>query len=362
MEPKSPKQWIFFLIPVLIAALLIFLSAYPSWIETHYSNGLYPIISICLRSAFGLFPFSIGDILYAMAIIFLIRNTIRFFISLKNSDNRKKILSKTFIKSAQIIVSTYCLFNILWGLNYSRQGVKTTFHLQQQQISPNDLFFLANMLKDSVNANAALKTDSIPESQNITEIEKNAYNSYQAIERKFPFLSIKKTSFKKSLFGKLGNYMGYHGYYNPFTGESQINTNIPAFLIPFVSCHEIAHQVGFASESEANFVGFLAASHSENKTARYSAYLEMYLYASSQLRITDSVLAKSIARDLHPLAKNDIRQYINYMNKHRSILHDGINLFYDFYLKQNNQQKGIESYGEVTYWLVAYYKKQGIYK
>lgn len=358
MEQKSLKKWISLAIPALLAALIIFLSGKPKLIEAYYSNGLYPLISKVLRSVFGIFPFSIGDILYALAIISLIRSFIKFIISLKKNNDKKSLLLNTLIKSVRLILWIYFFFNILWGLNYSRQGVKSAFELQHQPATPHELIALTQLLKDSVNANVVLKADSSLHKLNFQFIEKNAYHSYRILERKFPFLSIKSPSFKKSLFGKAGNYLGYQGYYNPFTAESQINMYIPSFMIPFVSCHEIAHQAGFASESEANFVGFLAATHSEHANFRYAAYLEMYLYASGQLRKTDSIIAKSFTEKLHPTAKNDIRKYIHFLREHQGILQEGTNLFYDFYLRQNKQKKGIESYGDVTNWLVAYFKKE----
>ena len=59
-------------------------------------------------------------------------------------------------------------------------------------------------------------------------------------------------------------WQDFLGYYNPFTGEAQVNTNVPAFVIPFTTCHEMAHQIGYASESEASFVGFLVIRNSNN--------------------------------------------------------------------------------------------------
>ncbi len=52
--------------------------------------------------------------------------------------------------------------------------------------------------------------------------------------------------------------MGFAGYLNPITNEAQVNALIPKNNYPATICHEIAHQVGIASESEANFVGYLA--------------------------------------------------------------------------------------------------------
>ncbi len=56
---------------------------------------------------------------------------------------------------------------------------------------------------------------------------------------------------------KLLSYTNITGIYSPFTGEANINTNQPSTLhIPFTILHEMAHQKGYANESEANFLAY----------------------------------------------------------------------------------------------------------
>src|SRR5687768_14965936 len=105
-------------------------------------------------------------------------------------------------------------------------------------------------------------------------------------------------SIKPSFYSYAGNYLGFSGYYNPFSGEAQVNTTIPAFSQPFVSCHEIGHQLGFAKEDEANFAGFLSARKSPNPAFRYSVYFDMYGYALRDLFNRDSVSARQLHNQL----------------------------------------------------------------
>jgi len=64
---------------------------------------------------------------------------------------------------------------------------------------------------------------------------------------------------KATLFNLLADYVGFTGYFNPFTAEGQVRTDMPGLELPFVACHETAHMLGFASESEANLIGYLVA-------------------------------------------------------------------------------------------------------
>src|SRR4030095_10471267 len=103
----------------------------------------------------------------------------------------------------------------------------------------------------------------------------------------YPFLGYDPQSLKPSLFSYLGNYLGFQGYYNPFSGEGQVNTTVPRFLEPFVTTHEMAHQLGYGKENEANFVGFLACRAYSSNAFRYSVYFDMYNYSVSEMARRD---------------------------------------------------------------------------
>src|SRR5690606_4043513 len=77
---------------------------------------------------------------------------------------------------------------------------------------------------------------------------------------------------KPSLYSTMFSYMGVLGYYNPFTNEGQFNTKMPDTKILFTQMHETAHQWGFAPENEANFIGFLIGSKSENIEFNYVSH------------------------------------------------------------------------------------------
>jgi hypothetical protein len=91
---------------------------------------------------------------------------------------------------------------------------------------------------------------------------------------------------------------------------------------------------------------------------QYSAFLDIFLYSIGNLRLVDSVASKEIIRQLNEGVKRDIRTEREFALKHRTFLQNWTDAFYDFYLRQNRQRKGIESYNEVTGWLIAYRKKQ----
>ena len=64
-----------YILPLFLLFQILFLKIiafFPEIVERFYSNGIYPIISKALRTILGPIPFSIGDILYGILIIYCI--------------------------------------------------------------------------------------------------------------------------------------------------------------------------------------------------------------------------------------------------------------------------------------------------
>jgi hypothetical protein len=341
----------------ILALFIFFISDNHGWIEKNYATGFYPKLSATLRILFGWMPFSLGDIIYSIVTIAVLWQLGKFVVRLfHKTDSWKKKLTPLF-NAGITILFVYVYFYLFWGLNYYRNGIEQQLALQNDRFDKNELVLLNQYLLGQMNNSKEVclqKKDTVMENDRMFQ---SALEGYRNMETSFPFIRYRHASMKASLFGKIGNYIGFQGYYNPFTGEAQVNTSIPQFMQPYVTCHEMAHQVGYASESEANFVGFLAGTHSTDTLLQYSAYFDMFLYAWSNLKRVDSAAANVLSKQIHPGVKRDIKTFSEFARNHRSFVSDWTDALYDYYLKQNRQRKGIDSYAEVTGWLIAYRKK-----
>ncbi|MDB4134963.1 DUF3810 family protein, partial [Flavobacteriaceae bacterium] len=88
-------------IGILIIPQLIFvqnISNYPEIIEKYYSLGIYQFISNISRTISSVFPFSFGDILYIIILIYFCWSSIKK-ISKKKFNWRKSIISIFFYVS-----------------------------------------------------------------------------------------------------------------------------------------------------------------------------------------------------------------------------------------------------------------------
>lgn len=345
---------------VLMAVGIFLVSGSHEWIEEHYAGRFYPTLATTLRRGLGFLPISVGDLLYSAAVLFILTELFFFIRRLFRRQMPWKDKLVPLQKAVIALLVLYVYFYLFWGLNYYRLGIEYQLGLRKEQVEAGELKEMSALLLQKVNQSKEIclrKQDTLMDRQRMF---RSAEEAYQRLEPKFSFLKYKNLSLKPSLFGKLGNYVGFEGYYNPFTGEGQVNVRIPNFVQPFVTCHEMAHQLGYASESEANFVGFMAAAQASDTLMQYSAYFDMFLYAVSNLGRTDSAAARQLVNQMHPGAKRDLAAYRTFIREHRSFLGDITDALYDYYLKQNRQRKGIQSYHEVTGWLIAYHRKYGL--
>lgn len=351
-----------FLLLLLVAALLVRLFALnEAWVERYYTGGLYPHIARFFRILLGWLPFSIGDILYIVAFLWIVRKTWKLVLLLKRNKARDYLSWLLFRKYLKLSLLVYLVFSVFWGLNYYRKGIPQQLGLQVQAYSVKDLFDVTVVLQQRLNSYAE-KVDSLQR----LRFNQNSYlfqrgvETYNATRQQFPFLAYRSPSLKPSLFTPVGQFFGFTGYYNPFTAEAQLKTSIPVFLKPFVICHEIGHQLGYAKENEANFVAYLACKSSADPYFLYSAYFEIYRDAIFECRLTPNrELSETLRRNIHPRVRYDDHDLQFYLLRNQNFVEPFVSGFYDRYLKLNNQPKGTATYDEVIAYLIAYMKKYG---
>ncbi len=348
-----------FLIPLMIAIGIKIFSFFPEAVEKYYAKGFYPLISRLLRILFGWIPFSVGDLLYAAVFIYLMVSLIRFVSRTFQRALHRQYLILCVTRACSILLWVYLSFNILWGLNYDRIPVARQMQLEVKPYSAQELESLVGMLVSKMNETDSAARDArknLSASRLVFQASSEAYHAYGIQSAAFYYPN---RSVKFSFFGYVANYLGFSGYYNPFTGEAQVNTTIPLVVQPFTTCHEIGHQLGFAREEEANFSGFLACISSSNPAFRYSVYMDLFLYSASALYALDSTAFIPYRESLKPDVRQDLRELRAFYRKYQNPLEPYIHALYGNYLKANRQPQGINSYDEVVGLAIAYYRKNG---
>ncbi len=358
---KFTRRSVVLVVLLILCLILKLYSSNAYRVETAYSGRFFPNLANGLRKNLGWLPISMGDLLYGLVaawLIYKLAKIVYYIFKRQSSELKAKVIRNIYSLTVAACV-IYLLFNILWGINYNRKGIAWQLGLTELKYTGNELSQINEQLLHRVNQSkqSVLRQQVAYPSDAL--LFTKASQSYGNLAKIFPYLQYQPPSLKTSLWGWFGNYAGFTGYYNPFTGEAQVNTAVPKFILPFTTCHEIAHQLGYAKEMEANFVGYLAASNSADTLFHYSAYLELFLYANRNLSLVDSAAAGIYRRQLLQPVKNDIREWVAFNQKHRGILEPIVRWVYGKFLESNEQPQGILSYDEVTGTLIAYYKKFG---
>lgn len=343
--------WILLLLTVVVIRVF---SHFPSAVEKYYSTGIYPVISRILRWLFGWIPFSLGDILYTIVAIWLIRTIYRGLKAIWEKRVDKSWLVRSGMRVMKAWLWIYIVFNVFWGLNYNRLGIAHQADITRGPYSTVELDSLVSGLVGQLNILRPLSEGDRHPLKHKKTLFRNAFNAYQEPKENAGFLKYGGQSVKPSLYSYLGNYLGFTGYYNPFTGEAQVNTTVPVFVQPFTTCHEIGHQLGYAKENEANMAGYLTASQSSAPAFRYSAYFDLYLYAIRDLYSRDSLRAYYHQSRLSAGVKNDLTELRRFNRDHSGFLEPVIRMLYAQYLRANNQPKGIMSYNQVVGMVIAW--------
>ncbi|MGN6532560.1 MAG: DUF3810 domain-containing protein [Ginsengibacter sp.] len=357
-EYFQKKIYVWITVFSLIVLIKVF-SANSSRVEIIYTSGIYFQLSQILRFLFGWISFSMGDILYFFAGCWLFWQIIKNIRLLFKKRISGRIALKRLLNFFLLLAFIYIIFNIFWGINYDRKGIAYQLDLKHLKYDTSDLKILQKLLLEKVNASkiAVMRNDeSYPTKKDLV---RRAEKSYDEAQKIYPFLQYKNLSVKPSLYGTPGDYLGFTGYYNPFTGEAQINTTVPEFLQPYIATHEMAHQLGYAKENEANFVGYLAAVNSHDTLFQYSTYFDLFIYANREVFYFDSLSSRLALQQLIPEVKDDIRELRKFNEEHRSFLEPAITWMYGNYLKLNKQPQGMHTYNAVVAMLIAYYKKYG---
>ena len=154
--------------------------------------------------------------------------------------------------------------------------------------------------------------------------------------------------------------MGFGGYLNPFTNEAQVNSLMPIYNLPMTSNHEMAHQMGFGSESECNFIGFLASIKNDDLYFKYSGYSSALKYCLSNWEARNPEILKKFLKKVNVGILKNYEESEIFWDEYETPIETFFKFVYDNFLKMNQQKDGLESYSKYVNLMVNYYKNKNI--
>lgn len=366
---KKNKLIIFMLFP--ISLLLNFLaSKFPYFIETFYTQGINKITVQLLSKISGIIPFSIYEFTIYTVIIFSLYFVIYSLYLIFSNKHRFKIyMVKSITNFLSIVSIAYFLFLILWGFNYNKLPLETILidrynktndkSITKVEYNNENLIELYKYLIDKTNETRELVLEDnnhvMKSNSDYKDVIKRANTGFNNISSIIPNLDGYYGNAKYILYSKLMCYTGITGIYFPFTGEANINKATPDFSIPSTTLHEMAHQRGYASEDEANFIAYLASINHSDVDFIYSGYRLALHHTSNALRNVDFDAYKELSRNLSEDVINDIKNNNEFWSKYEGEINNLSDNFNNSYLKANGVKEGTKSYGKMVDLLLTYY-------
>lgn len=275
----------------------------------------------------------------------------------KSYKSLLKLIKKVLLYACIIYFSFLCL----WGINYYRMPFSEAAYIKVSQYSKDDLVELclhlieqANELRKNVKENS-LGVMTIPQGKNW--VLDNAHIGFDNISTVYNTLSGQYGKPKPVFLSEFMCYTGIAGIYFPFTGEANININIPYPNLPSTVTHEMAHQRGYAREDEANFIAYLASISNPHIEFKYSGTLLALTHSVNALYKEDKESFEKLKGNFSESLLRDLSYINSFWEKYEGPIEKASTDINNAYLKANNQKEGIKSYGKMVDLLIAFYNK-----
>lgn len=360
-HPKRKFSWRCFWIlglalPLVLVALFYALRGQAGlmlwWTETCLAPVAHGLGRLC-----SLLPFSFGEafvVLFALTVLGLLGyRAFRFFV------HRESFLRKTHLALiVGFLLWIWVLLSWMWNVLYYVPTFAQRSNLEVAPYPVEDLIAVTTLFAQEAQALAG----EVPRDEALNFIpDQAAYfqqslDLYQSLEQDYPFLAMKAVKPKSLALSAFQSHFGFTGSYSPFTGEANINTHSPAILHPATIAHEMAHQRLIAPELEANFLAVVACLDSPHTLYQYSGSLLGLMELSSALYSVDpqawmDIVEAHFTPEISVDWQNNADYWANYQSPVESVAKE----VYDSFLKSNDQELGIRSYGACVDLLVAYY-------
>jgi len=302
-------------------------------------------------------PFSMMEVVYAAIGVFVVVFLIVTVVRIVRGPRRWRVLLRRLLTLAVLVAYGLSLYVWIWGIDYNADTFTEISGMATDGVPADELYAVTKYFVTGAAASAgAVKRDADGHfAEDMDEYFAESVHVYDNLAKEYPTLAGQSLVPKKVFFSKFMSKTGFTGVYYALTGESNINVDAPACMIPFTIAHELAHQHGVCSEQEANFLGVAACLSSGMDVYVYSGYLAGSIYLMNALHDADYEKWEALYGEITGPYLTDWNDNNAYWASMRSQVTKASENVYDTYLKANGQQMGIKSYGACVDLLVTYY-------
>lgn len=310
-----------------------------------------------LGRACAALPFSVAELLYALALLSALLVLILMVRYLIRAKGKVRAALRCALFLADLFLTVYAAFCLLWGANYYADDFCDQSGLSPEPVTYDDLLRVTQYFADHL----AQASKTVPReesglfSADREEILSYATSAYHCLYEEFPFLDRPGQTPKGIYFSRVMSALNFTGFYFPFTGESNVNMDSPAFLLASTAVHELSHQRGIASEQQCNFIAVLACTRCENEVYNYAGWMLGYIHLSNALYTADQEAWKAVRQSLPDEVLADLHANSTYWAQYRGLAAKVSSSLNDAMIRSYGDTLGTKSYGAVVDLLVAYF-------
>ena len=302
-------------------------------------------------------PFSLAEVLIAAGVVAAVCYFLYTLVMLFRGPGRPARLYRFALTALTAFSLVYGGFCLLWGVFYDTSDFEESSGIAARPVAADQLETVTRWFTDQLNAYAQL-VPRAPDGTFAADMDaylEHAPALYRAVERRLPCLAGDEVPAKKVLFSRVMSLINFTGFYFPFTGEANINTDSPGCLIPSTVAHELAHQRAVAEEDEANFVAVLASLEDGDPVYCYSSCLLAYIHLGNALYRADYGAWEENYRRLCPEVRADLDANRSYWARFETPVSEVSDSVYTGFLHSYGQTLGLQTYGKCVDLLVTYY-------
>lgn len=336
---------------------------WPEFTENVYSRGVYRVIGQGISTVTGILPFSLAEfVLYAFVLFLAVYAVCMIVASVRARREWWMTLIRRVLWLGCALSMIYAVFVSVWGFNYARMPLGQTLGLDTQHSTVDELYQTCEALIGKANA---LRSE-VPQDENGVfspvhskeDFMKNTNAAYNVAADRSG-IDILSGSFGrvKPVLNSVGmSYADISGYYLPFTSEASVNADMPMLLFGSTCLHEAAHQHGYAREDEANFLAYYVASYSDDIEMRYSGTMLALMHSMHKLYDENSDKYFELRRTYCDGINADLKDYSAYWQQFEGPVAEASQQVNNTYLKANNQDDGVKSYGRMVDLLIGLWR------
>lgn len=306
----------------------------------------------------SLVTFSATELVIILAVFFILICLVLFIKRIKKQKGRRCATGFNGLFSAALAVLIgMSAFDWMYGINYYQSSLQESLDLYARPVSADELYSTASYFLSRANEAAAhIPRDSAGDlSLSPRAIAAMSTDAYEPLFSQYESLRTPLTVPKVLVLSKGLSYLNCTGFFFPYLGESNINGDVPKTTIPSTAMHELAHQMGIASEQEANFLAVLGCVNSGIDAFAYSGWQMGLIHLTNALYRADKSMWESLMREMSTQVRDDLNRINAYWKPFDTPVGSAANAINNDRLTHYGQDLTTQSYGAVVDLLVVYF-------